>query len=103
MQIYQSKNGCVEKGWITSLKITTYPTGRIQRPTKFIKALIAKVHYELKSQGFDTLNDPTVKAAFWEYIIDLMRSPPNDWHHQAVASQSLGDIVKEITEEINLS
>ncbi|PZQ99911.1 MAG: hypothetical protein DI533_04575 [Cereibacter sphaeroides] len=98
MKIYESDFGIVEKGWLSGFKFTIKATGRRLGATPFIKHHLAAVHYGLKSRGLDSFNDPKVKAAYWNYFLDLASSPPNGLHHQAIASMPIETAIKEVEE-----
>lgn len=96
MLIYASENGTVEKGIIRGFRFRLSGTGRLVHATPWMKYQMGALHHALLRHAVNVADDDWAKAVFWEYFLELARSPANGLHHQVEAARPLSEVVDEM-------
>lgn len=91
MIVHQTDRVMVTYGIFRGFRVRDKASGRVARATPWLKRHLAEMHAHLKQRGFDSMNDDDVKAAFWDYFIELFEAPPDGLFHRAVASMPLDE------------
>lgn len=85
--IYEGRYGRVDSTFWGGFRFTL-PNGRIVKPTPFMKQLLPHADAILKGAGKNIRTMPDVAEGYFSFFLELAASPPNGWHHAAVAQMS---------------
>ncbi len=100
MKIFEDDTAVVNKGIFTGFRFVLKGTGRIVKPTAWMKHRMGELHQALKSANLNAIDDDEVRELFWMYFIELAQSPPNGLLHSAVASEPISAVVQEFASQL---
>lgn len=82
MILYEHRDGTLHWSFFGGLS-ASLSNGRKVRAPRWFRRRFREVHHLLKQAGHDPIADPARHEAFWDWVIDVLSSPPNGLAHLA--------------------
>ena len=99
--IYESRHGRIQTSFFQGLSVTLYPHQVTRRPPRWLRSKLPKIVSELEKYEYNISTQPDAAEALWEFVIDILRSPPGGLLQTTVAMRDPNIIAQLLISEID--